>query len=73
MSMNPTQKPYRGEYLRCLEQMGAEGRLLKAIELSDVTRRMLRDAIAARFPDATASEQHRIFLERLAQCRNKNY
>lgn len=71
--MNPTQKPNRRDYLLSLARLGPAGRLEKAIELSEATRRMLRDAIAARFPELPAGERHRIYLERLAACRNKNY
>jgi len=53
--------------------MTPEQRLSKAIELSDMTRDLLRLGICRRYPDASDAEIQRIFLERLERCRNRTF
>jgi hypothetical protein len=71
--MTPALKPNREAYVESLRRLGPDGRLRVAIELTEATQRMLRDAIATRHPELPEAERHRIYLERLRQCRNRNY
>ena len=49
-------------------------RLMKAFELSAMTKQMLKDALRRRFPDKTDAEIHELFLRKLARCHNRrNY
>jgi hypothetical protein len=53
--------------------MTPEQRLLKAFELSAMGKDLLRAALRQRFPDASEEELHRLFLDRLEKCHNRNY
>jgi hypothetical protein len=50
--------------------MTPEQRLLKALELSEISRALTRAGLRERFPDATEDEIQRLFLERLERCRS---
>ncbi len=60
-------------YLKTLLKMTPEQRLLKAFELSEVTKALFLFGLRKRFPDKSEKEIHQIFLERIAQCYNRNY
>jgi Xaa-Pro aminopeptidase len=59
-------------YIDTLRRMTPEQRLAKALELSEMTREALRAGLRERYPSATASELHELYLERLAKCRRRN-
>lgn len=65
------QQPNRRLYIETLRRMTPEQRLLKAEELTEMTRELLRAGIARRFPDAEPEERHRIYLERIERCRRR--
>ncbi len=71
--MDPKPRPNEDAYLRVLRSMTPEQRLLKAMELSELTRELLRTGLRRRFPDATEAELHQKYLEALARCHNQNY
>lgn len=71
MELKP--KLNRRLYLATLQRMTPEQRLLKALELSEMTRDLLRAGIRQRFPDAGVAKQRRIYLERLARCHNRTF
>jgi len=48
-------------------------RLAKALELSAQARRLFEIGLRRRFPDLSEPEFHRLLLERLAKCHNRNY
>jgi hypothetical protein len=58
-------------YLAALRRMTPEQRLLKAFELGDLSRDLLRAGLRRRFPDATEDQLHAIYLERLERCHNR--
>ncbi len=60
-------------YLATLKKMSAEQRLLKALELSAITKELFLSGLNKRFPDKTKSEIKEIYLQRLAKCYNRNY
>ena len=66
---NPKRHPNRSRYLDALRELSAEQRLLKASELSEMTKELLRIGITERFPEASPEERHRVFLERIERCR----
>ncbi len=53
--------------------MSAEQRLLKALELSAITKELFISGLRKRFPDKTETEIHKIYLQRLTKCYNRNY
>lgn len=69
--MDPKPRPNHGIYLEALRRMTPEQRLLKAFELTEQSRDLLRAGVRSRFPDAGPAEQQRIYLDQLERCRNK--
>ena len=61
------------QYLVTLKKMGAEQRLLKALELSALAKELFMAGLNKRFPDKTETEIKEIYLQRLAKCYNRNY
>lgn len=53
--------------------MGAEQRLIKALELSSITKELFINGLRKRFPNKTEKEIKEIYLQRLAKCYNRNY
>ena len=60
-------------YLRILAQIPPGEKMLRAMELSDLGRRMLKDALRSAFPQLDEERLHRLYLERLELCHNRNY
>lgn len=60
-------------YLQALARMSPSERLLKAFELSDMTKQLLKEGIDRRFPGKCEAELHGIYLKRLERCHNNNY
>lgn len=71
--MDPKPRPNHAEYLRILRAMTPEQRLLKACELGDMGKELLRAGLRRRFPEASEAELHQKFLDTLARCHNQNY
>ncbi len=71
--MSIKQSPNHRQYLITLKKMSAEQRLLKALELSIITKKLFLSGLNKRFPDKTETEIHKIYLQRLAKCYNRNY
>jgi hypothetical protein len=69
--MDPKPHPNRELYLETLRRMTPEQRLLKAFELTEQSRELLRAGIRSRFPDAAPQDQQRIYLEQLDRCRSR--
>ncbi len=66
-------QPNHGRYLEVLRSMTPEQRMMKAFELTEMTRQLLRDGLRASFPQATDEEIHRRYLEQLRKSHNLNY
>ena len=71
--MDPKPRPNHKRYLEILRGMTAEQKLQKVFELSEMVKSLFREGLRKRFPDATEEELHRIYLERLEKCHNRNY
>jgi hypothetical protein len=63
----------RSKYLDVLRRMTPGQRLGKAMELSDLGKRLFLHGLRRRFPKADERELHRLYLERIARCHNRNY
>jgi hypothetical protein len=48
-------------------------RLAKAMELSDLGKRLFLHGLRRRFPEADERKLHTLYLERIARCHNRNY
>jgi hypothetical protein len=48
-------------------------KLAKMFELSAFAKKLFIHGLRERFPDLSEEEFHRILLERLAKCHNRNY
>ena len=73
MSNDPKERPNDAAYLNVLRRMTPQQRLAKAFELSELTRKMFRQGLSERFPDLSPDDFHKLYLERLARCHNRNY
>jgi hypothetical protein len=71
--MDPKPRPNHQRYLEMLRAMTPEQRLLKAFEMSAFTKALFREGLRKRFPDLSEEEFHKLYLERLALCHNRNY
>ena len=71
--MDPKPRPNHARYLQTLRAMTPAQRLAKAFELSESSKQMFLAGLRQRFPDLSGPELHRLALERLAKCHNRNY
>ncbi len=71
MSIKPS--PHHKQYLTTLSRMSPEQRLLKALELSAMTKALFLAGLTRRFPEKTEAEIKEIYVQRLAKCYNRNY
>jgi hypothetical protein len=69
--MDPKPRPNDQIYREALHRMTPEQRLLKAFELTELSRELFRAGLRQRFPDAGETELQRIYLERLEKCHNR--
>lgn len=71
--MNSKPRSNHGVYIRVLRSLSPEQRLLKALELSDMTRQLFRQGLSERFPQLSDGQFQQLYLERLEKCHNRNY
>jgi hypothetical protein len=71
--MDPKPRPNHQKYLEVLRRMTPEQRLLKAFELSRMSRELFLAGLRKRFPDLTEEELRQVYLERITRCHNRNY
>jgi len=69
--MDPKPRPNHRLYLEALRRLTPEQRLLKAFELTELSRELFRAGLRQRFPAAGEAELQRIYLERLERCHNR--
>ena len=60
-------------YIQTLKKIGAEKRLLKALELSELTKELFISGLRKKYPDLSEKEFKKILLEKLEKCHNSNY
>ena len=66
-------RPNRRQYIEVLRRMTPQQRLAKAFELSELTKRLFKQGLRKQFPELSEEDFHRLYLERLAKCHNRNY
>jgi hypothetical protein len=71
--MHAKPQPNHQARMRALAQMTPADRLQETLELSEFTRRLFKQGLRKRFPKLAPGELHRLYLERLGRCHNRNY
>ena len=71
--MDPKPRPKHKLYIDILRRMTPEQKLMKAFELSEMSKSLFRQGLRARFPDLPEDEFHELYLKRLALCHNRNW
>ncbi len=71
--MNIKERPNHSLYIQVLRRMSPEAKLLKAFELTAFSRELFLHGLHRRFPELAEEELHKLYLERLARCHNRNY
>jgi hypothetical protein len=71
--MDIKEKPNHRIYVQILRKLTPEQRLLKAIELSELTKELFKIGLRKRFPNLSEQEFHQLYIKRLSKCHNKNY
>ena len=71
--MDPKPHPNHKLYIQILRRMTPEQRLMKAFELSEMSKSLFRQGLRERFPDLSEEDFHQLFLKRLELCHNRNY
>jgi hypothetical protein len=71
--MDPKPRPNHTAYLEVLRRMTPEQKLRKVWELSAFAKQLFIAGLRERFPDLSPEEFHKLLLERLALCHNRNY
>lgn len=71
--MDIKKRPNHKLYLKTLRAMTPEARLMKAFELTEFARALFYDGLRQRFPNLERAALHKLYLERLAKCHNRNY
>ena len=66
-------RPNHAQYLQILRGMTEEQRLRKAFEMSAFTKALFKQGLRERFSDLPEDEFHRLYLDRLEKCHNRNY
>lgn len=60
-------------YIQILRRMTPDQRLRKALELTELGRRLFADGLRHRYPNLREEEFRRLYLQHLAKCHNSNY
>jgi hypothetical protein len=71
--MNPKPRPNHARYLAVLRSMTPAQKLAKVFELSAFSKQLFLYGLRRRFPDVCEPDFHRLALERLEKCHNRNY
>ena len=70
MDLEP--RPNHKQHIQVLRSMSPGQRLQKAFELSEFSKRLFIAGLRQRFPELSDEQFHRLALERLAKCHNRN-
>jgi hypothetical protein len=66
-------RPNHQIYLTILRRMTPEQRLLKALDLSEFSKRLFISGLRKRFRGLSDSEFNQLALKHLKECHNRNY
>jgi hypothetical protein len=71
--MDPKPRPNHARTIRVLRGMSPDQRLRIALELGEWSRKLFEQGLRRRHPGLPEAEFHRLLLERLGKCHNRNY
>jgi len=71
MDMKP--EPNRKKYIEVLRSMTPEQRVMKAFELSRMTRELFRAGLKQAFPNLPDKQFEELYRKRLDKCHNRNW
>jgi hypothetical protein len=63
----------RLRYIAVLKRMTPAQRLAKAMELSELGKKLFLHGLRRRFPEMDDRQLHSLYLKRIARCHNRNY
>ena len=66
-------RPNHQQYIAVLRRMTPEQRLAKSFELSNMAKQLFIQGLREQFPDLNSEQFHKIMLDRLELCHNRNY
>ena len=66
-------RPNHQQYIAVLRRMTPQQRVAKVFELSEMTKRLFIQGLRERFPDLDEEQFHKLMLQRLELCHNRNY
>ena len=66
-------RPNHRRYIEILRGMTPEQRLIKAFELTETSKTLFRHGLRKQHPDLSDDDFHKLYLERLDKCHNRNY
>ena len=66
-------RPNHKQYIEVLRRMTEEQRVAKVFELSAMTKRLFVQGLRQRFPDLNEEQFHKLMLQRLELCHNRNW
>jgi len=61
------------QYMNILRRMTPEQRLMTALELTQLSKKLFLHGLKRRFPNKSQKDIHQLFLDTLAKCWNRNY
>lgn len=70
--MNAKPQPNHRRYLDIIRAMSPAQRLEKSFELTEYSRRLMKDGIRRQNPGATEQQVHQIFVDRLLKCHRQD-
>ena len=73
MNLQLKPRPNHRIYLDILRRMTPAQRLQKSFELTELSRQLLKDGLRSRHPEMSDEQLHKLYLQRLHRCHNKNY
>jgi hypothetical protein len=65
-------QPNKAIYFEVLRSMSPTDRLMKAFELTEMTRTLFRAGLKRRFADKSENELHDIYVKELLKCDNSD-
>lgn len=71
--MNLKPRPNRRQYILTLRRMTSGKRLAKALELSAFAKQVFKLGLRKRFAHLSDEDFHKLYLDRLEKCHNRNY
>ena len=60
-------------YYSVVLKMTPEQKIAKVLELTELSRKLMKEGLKIQFPNKTENEIHLLYLDRLKKCHNSNY